>query len=165
MRMFDDPLYLKAKTEAEPNEVKIAELIFSYLRKTALVKANEDDWSEMAQLVREGKPLNQDEREKTARALEGLGQSKAGAPKQANLTLQIGLANHWLVEVDKWPKEAAVAQMKEMFSLSRSSILDRLRKAKSCVVTQEEVAGRRALVKYNNLKVIKYFKDLDLKSG
>jgi hypothetical protein len=36
MNLLDDPLYLRAKAEADSNEIKVAQLILSYVRRTAL---------------------------------------------------------------------------------------------------------------------------------
>ena len=131
-----DPDYQALVDAVNCNDFHAMNQIIAKRRVTALASARGDDWTELVELIRQDLPLNEAEREFIATTLEGLGRSNPGRPRKRELTKKIGRAEFWLVEVDQLPKEAAVARLQELFSLSRSMIYEHLSAAKECEETQ-----------------------------
>lgn len=129
-------------------------------RTHALDWAAEGDLSELADLVRKGRVLNQKERE----YLLDKKASPRGGKKNIELRIDISKAYFWLNEVDGTRYEPAVSELQSLFRRSRSNVTKHISAGKTCPLTQGLLSYRRMMVEYLPKEILIKVRVLDLKS-
>lgn len=156
-------------TASEAYGAKAMEPYFAAGRTSALAKALIGDMSELADLVRKGTLLNEGEREFTVALILGDLKPARGAKPKRELSKAISLSFFWISEFDKkgcnGARKDALYKCGKQFKLSKSSIEEHLKVGKTCVLTQEAIAGYRALLANPDHTFALYFREVDLKSG
>jgi ribosomal protein L44E len=167
-------LALALLEEAMPNTDEFLDALVAFLtngvdgldpyiakhRKHALEQAKEGDKTELADLFRRGRRLNEQERE----FLLDAGNSPQGAKKKLGLRIDISKAHFWLTEVDQIKPEAAISELMDLFQLARSNVTRHLKVGRSCLITQRTLSYRRLISENLPDDISSKFRALDLKS-
>lgn len=128
-------------------------------------KAQAGDPSELAELVRNGITLNEEERELAADIMLGNVPAVRGAPKKYELRLRISATYFWRHEIDGLKRDAVIAECEERFQRSRSTIENHLSAGRSCPITQDTIIHYRNLINLGRKDLLRRYRMLDLKSG
>lgn len=144
--------------------LKSQDRYWAEFRIAPLTRARLGDYSELADLVRKGVILNEEERDLAADFMLRKVPKLRGAPTKHELRLAISKVYFWRFEVDGIFHESVVTECRDRFRMVRSSIHKHLKDGRSCLITQDTIVHYRNLVNLGREDILFKYKELDLLS-